>query len=259
MFRAVASAAGNAIASHLEEQARANAGNAAGVNTNGVLWRNQRETLEKDVSARMRTYELKSIEDSEASVAGLYIHFFWSIIALVECCLWFGIYSAAYALTFVIYYLQKCLSCGKGCTKECDEQMREILHSISRRWGYYFITPTFLLGNIIMPWSPPLYFYKRYDKLYYPNNRHSTYRELTRETREQNVPCLCWCCYKCTDSCMDEEEGCCACGGVEKHDIPSYMSVGRHLIVVGCGDACQNIDDDDVGLERARKVMEADT
>lgn len=260
MLRAVANAAGSAIINHLEEGARENPGGAAGVLTHEVLWRRQRETLEREVSAQMRAYEMKSIQDSEASVIGLYIHFFWSIPALAECCLWFGIYSAAYAFVFVLYYLQKCLSCGKGCTKECDEQMTQILHTIAQRWGYYFVTPTFLLGNIIMPWSPPLYFYKRYDRLHYPSNtRNTTYRELTRETREANVPCLCWLCYKCTEECMEEEEGCCACGGIEKHDIPSYMSTGRHLFIVGCSDACENIDDDDVVIERARKVMQADT
>lgn len=259
MLRAVANAAGSAIINHLEDQGRSNPNSAAGMVSNEVLLKRRRLALEKEVAAKMRTYEMKSIEDNEASVLGLYLHFFWTIPALVECCLWFGLYSAGYATLFVFYYLQACFSCGKGCTKETNEQMGAMMHGVAARWGYYFVTPTFLLGNLIMPWAPPLYFYKRYEKLTYPSGGYSTYRELTRETRENQVPCLCWCCYECTDECMDEEEGCCACGGIEKHKIPSYMSVGRHLLTVGCGSACENIDDGDIVLERVTKTVEADT
>ena len=257
MLRAVANAAGSAIINHLESAAQAAPNASASFVSNEVLFRRRKEKLEQEVVDSMRIYELNNIEENEASVLGLYLHFFWTIPALVECCLWFGIYSAIWALLFVIYYIQFFFSCGKGCTKECNEDMRDKLSKIGKRWGYYFVTPTFLVGNLLMPWAPPLYFYKRYDRLLPPKGKRSTYRELTRDTREKHVPCVCWCCFVCTDNCMDDEE--CGCGAIEKHDIPLYMSIGRHLLTIGCGNACANIDDDEVILARAMEEAHKDT
>lgn len=223
-----------------------------------------RNELVKSVPDAMRRWELESIENCEASVLGLYLHFFWSIFVLIECSIWFGLYGAFYIIICALYYLERLASCGKGCTKESDEGWNALFYGAGWMFYYYYRSWVFLLGNIIIPWMPPLYFYKRYDQVVYPQHKpKTTYLELTRKKRsyqssgnDETDPLLCMLTCCCT-ICLDNDECCCSCTGVEDADVPAWMLVQQFFFTVGGFAAC-SYDEKDLH-DRATQYYEANT
>ena len=193
-----------------------------------------RNELLKEVNEAMRLWELRSLDEQQASVLGLYLHFGWSVFVIIECSLWFGIYSMLMILIGILYYLENVLSCGKGCTKDSKDAWSDLLVAVGWKWGYYYTSWWWLLGNILMPWAPPLYFYKRYDNVVYPKGTKSRYHELKKRKEPSGCIECCFCCL----GCFDEDDCCYSCASVDESDVPPWMSVQGFFVTVGGSAAC---------------------
>jgi hypothetical protein len=198
-----------------------------------------RRELIQTVSDDMWQWELESIEKCEATILGLYLHFFWSIFVLIECSIWFSLYSALYLTLSAMYYLERLASCGKGCTKDTTDWWERVFTNMRNSWLYYYTSWVFVLGNIVIPWMPPLYFYKRYDQVTYPNPQkaRTSYLKLTKQKR-QDPSGLLHCLTCCCTCCLDDEDCYCSCTGVDSGHIPAWMKVQAHFYTVGGTAAC---------------------
>ena len=103
------------------------------------------------------------------------------------------------------------------------------------------------------PMDAPLYFYKRYDQLIYPTKHKpkSKFLELTKEKRRENIGCL-GCLSSCCSACLENDDCCCSCTGVDSSDIPPWMLVQVFFFTVGGTAACST---DEQVLENRAKTF----
>lgn len=161
------------------------------------------DNVKRDVASKMYTAEKKSALENDTTVLGLYLHWFLSMFALFECGLHCMLLIMIIVVFSVLYYLVILVSCGKASTEYCAAMS----HFIKLYWlylGFFFG----ILGNIFVPWRPPLYFWKRGVTFLYPPGF---------ERPLEVYPDLC-CCFCCLDGALK----------------PTWQVLESHLISVGC-------------------------
>ena len=87
------------------------------------------------------------------SVCALYLHFILSFFGVIECALRLVFIVLFLSIWFVVYYIIQCVSCGKN-------QDMSTSYYLTAFWLYIGILSG-LVGNLIMPWAPGLYFWQR--------------------------------------------------------------------------------------------------
>ena len=101
---------------------------------------------------RMDAYE--SRRRSEISVAALYCHFFLSVFAMIECLLRIMLHCLVGFIGFLGFYVLLCLSCGKA-------KIGPLLAYQGQLAGNYLFFLWGVLGNLVVPWAPPLFAFHR--------------------------------------------------------------------------------------------------
>jgi hypothetical protein len=79
----------------------------------------------------------------EPSVCALYFHFFLSLFALVECCLFLGLLAGAIIALCACYYFIICASCGKWVVP-----LNDILAALGKLYAIYSSFLCIILGNM---------------------------------------------------------------------------------------------------------------
>ena len=116
-----------------------------------------RDPVLEELSNRMDTHEDTEFHKLSASVGGLYIHWFFSVLALVECIVRLVLYGVAIFIWSLILYLSCCLSCGKTVNMPSEPLMVACV----ARYAIYSTFMCGLISNFICPFAPVLYFWKR--------------------------------------------------------------------------------------------------
>jgi hypothetical protein len=214
LAKSAARAAGEALVNAFDENAQGASSSSSSSTSSAiryvdpqVLVKKRVDELRLEVNQRMREWETQSIVENDVSVCGLYLHFGWSVIALIECTIWFLIFMVFQIVLLIVYYIELLLSCGKGCTKDSTAFLQATVMSNSANTAYYFLQIFGLTTNLLVPWNPPVFLFKRYDKLNYPRKTdNTTYRGLSAGPR------ACECClFCCTGSGDDVVMDCCCC------------------------------------------------
>lgn len=171
--------------------------------------------------------ERKQYEDGCSSVLYLYGHWFMSLLCLFE------VLFHMMILTFVcffyivvaslLYYIILVFSCGKVSISYC-ENVTHYLKMCGLYWGIWLG----LLCNIVAPWDPPLYFWKKGRKLNRPSGSgpNSTSYHSSRDC----------CCFTAL----------CCCGEINSipgmpPDLPLWLMLQSCLMVVGCCNFCGSL------------------
>ena len=111
--------------------------------------------LSHTVSVRMTQAEEEAYRASDPSVCALYLHFLLSLFGIIECAIRLVFILLFLFSWFVIYYLIQCFSCGKN-----RDVSMSTPYYVTAFWLYLGILCG-LLGNLVVPWSPGLYFWPR--------------------------------------------------------------------------------------------------
>lgn len=111
--------------------------------------------LAQTVSSHMTQTEEEAYRISDPTVCTLYLHFVLSLFGIIECALRLVFILLFLFTWFVIYYLIQCFSCGKN-----QDISMSTPYYLTAFWLYLGILCG-LLGNLVVPWSPGLYFWPR--------------------------------------------------------------------------------------------------
>ena len=110
-----------------------------------------------ELMSKMDAHEDVEFRKLSATVAGLYIHWFFSLLAFVECLLRLIIYGIVIFLWSLFIYLSCCLSCGKTINAPSEPVMMAAV----ARYSIYSAFICALISNLLCPFAPVLYFWKR--------------------------------------------------------------------------------------------------
>lgn len=127
--------------------------------------------LADEVSNQMATYEYNSKAILRATILGLYVHWFLSLIGLFESlskCFLFSLmpllYGFIWIALFIIYYIVLCFSCGRtDGIPVINTLMENTCKSITNSMSLFCLYIGLLIGmigNLIIPWNAPFSFYK---------------------------------------------------------------------------------------------------
>ena len=100
-----------------------------------------RRRIAEDVRTKMSSYERAHIV--EPSVCALYLHFFLSLFAFAECCLFLALIFSFLVILLLLYYVIICVSCGKWKVSTND-----LLARISKVYAIYSGFFCVIIGNI---------------------------------------------------------------------------------------------------------------
>ena len=108
------------------------------------------------------TNKMDDFEDAEfnrlgPSVGGLYIHWFFSFLALIECICRLIVCGVIIFAWSLVIYLTCCLSCGKSVNMPAEP----FIVVVAGRYGIYSTFLCALVANVLCPFAPTLYFWKR--------------------------------------------------------------------------------------------------
>jgi hypothetical protein len=110
--------------------------------------------LAKEVSNRMKSYERNSLRPP--SVANLYLHWFLSLAAVLETLIRVKLHGIIIVVSLIIYYISYCVACGK-----LSSNVRVVyVENHFKILSLYLRLLCGLMGNIFVPWSPPLYSFR---------------------------------------------------------------------------------------------------
>jgi len=163
-----------------------------------------------DVGRRMAQTELETYRSTEPSVAGLYLHFVLSLLAVVECALRLVFIAIFLASWFVIYYILQCLSCGKNNDVGLSSSY------FFKAFALYTGIMCGCLGNLVVPWRPVLCFYPRGIPLVRPFEPQQPFLYHISHAGVCDVCC-----------------GCGSCCGIEDSTLPLPVLLRSALVVAG--------------------------
>lgn len=171
----------------------------------------------------------------------LYAHWFLTVLAMFETCARAAVHGFIALIFCALFYFIYCLSCGK--TKFFSTFTAFGYHNL-KMCSLYAGLVCSLIGNIIMPWNPPLYAFKRTIHLTRPPGVNSTYLDFDGYIRGG-------CCAICCGSCLPEI-------GLPKERCLKLLliSYGGSTATLSCcygaGGGCMSYA---TGLERSRLEM----
>ena len=114
-----------------------------------------REQLLQEVLNNMNNYEINLNRKFRPSIPALYCHWFLSLLVLGECVLRLLLLFPVFLIVSVGWYFVLVLTCGRMATDYCSA-----LGHYCRMIGLYINFLFGILGNILIPWDPPMYYWK---------------------------------------------------------------------------------------------------
>ena len=164
---------------------------AAAANVAGRVARDLEASLPIDpvmaeLAQRMDDFEDGEYRRSAPTVAGLYIHWFFSLLALFECLVRLLFVSLFVLAWGIVIYLSCCLSCGKTINTPSEP----LFIALGARVSVYSAFFCALLANVFCPFAPTLYFWKRRVQLIRPPGMS---RKRPLVTGDQGSCCDCSC------------------------------------------------------------------
>lgn len=145
----------------------------------------QIDSIKRDVNTKMDIYESADYAANETTCIGLYCHWLLSIIVLFECAFHYMLLGFTLVFVSVFYYVALCISCGKLSTGFCT-----IMSHFFKMFTMYLAFLCGIAGNIFVPWSPPLYYWRRSVKLIRPPGFEKSVHML----KPEDACCLACCC-----------------------------------------------------------------
>ena len=109
------------------------------------------------LSSHMDDFEDAEFTRLSPTVAGLYLHWFTSVVALIECVLRLALCAIVILVWSLFIYLSCCLSCGKTFNMPSEP----LIVAIAGRYSIYSAFLCALIANVVCPFAPTLYFWKR--------------------------------------------------------------------------------------------------
>jgi hypothetical protein len=109
------------------------------------------------LTARMDDFEDGEFVRLSPTVGGLYIHWFFSLIAMIECIIRLFVVIVIIAFWSLFIYISCCISCGKTYNMPSEP----IILALGSRYSIYSAFLCALIANVVCPFMPTLYFWKR--------------------------------------------------------------------------------------------------
>lgn len=225
--------------------------NMAGVNVKPPVDTNEQKIAKLAIQIRqqMLAEEKKQIEDEQTCI-GLYSHWFYSLLALIESAFRLAFHIVVVTLLIIFRYVIYCVSCGKSDVNiALDHQMS--------RCSLYSGLFMAMIGNLVTPWKPSLYMYPKSSTLCKPIVRSGIHtQDNFTSTLDVESACANVCCCCCKSMCGFKNGFCPCCGNPPESALPAYKLVQVSLSTVGCCSEGTGWYKCVGGEEQTKKIME---